>query len=316
MKWFFMGLAFTGLYLQMACVSEPEITMNEDAIPTAVFQQNPGMIINELMFNPPLGGADYIEVKNAGSTSVNLNNVFLCSMNEDGSIAKKYKMSEQSLFLAPGEYRVFTTNKKWVIRTYECDSNRVMGMGSIPTMNNSSGWVALADAQNVFFDQVQYREDMHFSYLNQYKGVALERVDDHFVSDWNGTWHSASFLSGFGTPTKKNSQARNVQKGAGYGVSVRSELLTPNMDGRDDLLWIDYNFPQAGQIAHMDVFRLDGSPMGNLWNGILLGTSGSYAWDGCLQGKRVPCGDYILCVKHFSLQGKSSQAKMLVKVRW
>lgn len=313
----FFRLVFTAfLLLIFGCTKFESEFVPASTMPSDVVWKDPGVIFNEILFNPPPGGADYIEIKNAGQSPLNLNTLYFATMNADGSIAKKYKLREQSDILYAGDYRVFSAEKKWVCSYYLCDSSRVVNLKPMPVMNNSSGWIALMDQQNLILDQLTYSETWHFSFLPEYKGVALERVSDYLVSDWQGTWHSASYLCKFGTPTRLNSQRRELEPASRYGFSVRSNQLSPNLDGVEDLLWIDYTFPEPGIVAHLDVYRTDGIRVGKLWDGFLLGTSGYYVWDGCVQGKRLVAGDYILFIKHFSLQGSSSQAKIGIRVRW
>lgn len=313
----FFRLVFTVFPLiAFGCTKfESEFTSGSTT-PSDVFWNDPSIIINEILFNPPPGGSDYIEIKNAGQIPLNVNALYLATMNADGSISKKYRLSEQSDVFFGGDYRVFTADKKWLCNYYSCDSNRVLTLKPMPVMSNSSGWIALVDQQNSILDQLQYTETMHFPFLSEYKGVALERVSDHLVSGWAGTWHSASFLSQFGTPNKINSQHRELEPSNRYGFSIRSKHLSPNFDGVDDLFWIDYAFAKPGIVAHLDVYKTDGNRVGKLWNGILLGTSGHYVWDGCIEEKRIEPGDYILFIKYFGLQGISSQAKIGVRVRW
>lgn len=310
-------LLFTALLIFLLGCNKPEEDIPVgNTTPADAIWSDPGVIINEIMFNAPVGGVDYIELKHAGTSPVNLNGLWIASMNEDGSVAKKYKISERSGLLYSGEYKVLTTDRRWLCKTYSCDSTQVIQMNVLPAMNNNSGWIALLDAQNKVLDQLQYTQDMHFVFLPEFKGVALERVDAHLRSDWSGTWHSASYLCNYGTPARKNSQQKNLYTGGQYGFSVRSNLLSPNLDGIDDLMWIDYAFSQAGIVAHLDIYARDGVRVGKLWDGILLGTSGSYVWDGCLNGRRLDPGEYVLVIKYFSLQGSSSQAKIGVSVRW
>lgn len=298
-----------------SCVHEVPNTNLEATMPTAQQRIPEGLLINELLFNPPPEGVDYIEVFHAGQQPLRIQQCAFASMNEDGSVNKQYPLNDPAV-LNPGEYRVYTVDKRWLCAYYGCDSTKVVQLKTLPVMNNASGRIALLSAEGRVLDQVNYSEKMHFPYLVEVKGVALERVSERLVSDWQGTWHSASHFSRFGTPSKRNSQSISLPMDARKGFRLSADLLSPNNDGLHDVVSITYELPDPGYMAHLEVFRADGRKEIGLWNGVLLGTSGVYVWDGCVQGMRLAPADYILVVRYFNLQGTSCLVKMPLKIRW
>lgn len=302
-----------GLLACQKVLPEPNMEFRS---PAQVEWSPQSVILNELLFNPPAAGVDYVEIRHVGRDPIQLNGLFLASLNEDGSVNKQYALGERSSMIYPNEYRVFTVNKKWLCSYYECDSNAVIQLKTMPVMNNTAGRIALLDQQGNILDELEYSEKMHFSYLPDWKGVALERISHRLVSNWTGTWHSASYSSRFGTPTRTNSQDVELIPGMRYGFFFNTTRLSPNCDGVEDILRIEYAFPQPGFVAHLDVYRADGIQEAKLWDGILLGTVGQVEWDGCLQGRRLPVADYIFSIRYFNLKGESCQVKKEIRIQW
>ncbi|HYH55168.1 MAG TPA: FlgD immunoglobulin-like domain containing protein, partial [Anseongella sp.] len=76
------------------------------------------------------------------------------------------------------------------------------------------------------------------------------------------------------------------------------------------LLQINYRFPENNLVASIRIFDLNGYMVKNLGNNRLLGTSGSFTWDGRDQsGAELRMGTYVVYMEVFSAKGWTAHFK-------
>lgn len=309
-----------GLMLPLAvcsCDFDVPDSARKAIVPDHVPAESSNILITEIMFNPPSGGADYVELMNIGDLPYNLGPYSLAALDEGGAVLKKYRISDLPYWLMPGQIMVLTTDKKWLCRTYDCDSLKVIQVKTMPPMNNSDGHIALLDPEDRYIQEITYNESMHFPFIKEVKGVSLERLFNNYSVKWEGNWHSASSTCGFASPGQLNSQRmQNQPEDIPLGFSLLSDRISPNADGKDDLLQLRYRFDQSGYIGYIRFCHCDGSVVIDLWSGLLFGTSGILIWDACKDSQRLLPGLYFLHIKYNKLQGKSSQLVVPIRIDW
>jgi hypothetical protein len=134
-------------------------------------------------------------------------------------------------------------------------------------------------------------------------------VNYNAVTQSAENWHSAATAVGYGTPTYKNSQY-HLTEGLNGEIRLSPEIFSPDNDGQDDFVTLDYHFPAPGYIANITIFNSMGRPVRYLQKNALCGTTGSFHWDG-LQEKNQPLavGVYIIFTEIFNLKGIKKQFK-------
>ena len=96
-------------------------------------------------------------------------------------------------------------------------------------------------------------------------------------------------------------------------ITVTPEIFSPDNDGTDDFVTINYNFPSAGYVANITVFDATGRPIRYLQKNSLGGIKGYYRWDGLDDKNRiVPQGIYIIYTEIFNTDGKKNAFKNTV----
>jgi hypothetical protein len=184
-------------------------------------------------------------------------------------------------------------------------------MQAMPSMPDDSGTVTLCIRTGEVSDRLRYSSTMHFPLLNDKEGVSLERVSPHAPTDDPANWKSASADCGYATPTGKNSQFRETGNTAGTGFSLEQELFTPDGDGYDDFLVINYSFDEPETVATVRVFNAKGIQVKTIANNRLLGTSGFLTWDGTNgDGSLVKPGIYIILAETYGLTGAKTKQKL------
>ena len=134
------------------------------------------------------------------------------------------------------------------------------------------------------------------------EGVSLERLNADGESV-QSNFHSASTTAGYGTPGAKNSQQLITDPFEGM-INLSHEVFSPDNDGTDDFLTIDYKFPAAGFVTNITVFDANGRMVRRLQKNSLSGITGYYKWNGLgEQNNKLAQGIYIIFTEIFSSDG-------------
>ncbi len=270
--------------------------------------ENNDIVINEILFNPLGDGVDYVEIYNRSNKIIDLKNLKISSVkktppNPPDTITKN--ISEKGQLIFPEDYFVLSKNPDIVKQQfYTSNPNGFIKIESFPSYNNDQGISIIKNKNNLIIDIFEYSEKMQFPLLNYYDGVALERINYNRPTNDKTNWHSASQQSGFGTPAFENSQFTK-EEDIEDPVSVSPEIFSPNADGFDDILNINYEFENPGYTANITIFNSAGKLTKTLIRNELLGTKGGFSWDGINQNnEKANIGIYIIYFEIFDLNGR------------
>jgi len=266
------------------------------------------VVINEVLFDPFPGGSDFVEVYNRSDRPISLTGMSLGSVRNNPPTPPDttYTMiTESCRVLLPGEYALLCDNFNLVDKYYHCpDSKSYLDTEGFPAYSNEKGGVLLLDENRSVLDAFSYHENMHYPLLNAVEGISLERVHPDRPTFDRTNWHSASQLSGFGTPGYKNSQFVEIGD-AEENIRVSPRVFSPGYDGHDDLLNIHYRFETPGYLASMMIFNAGGQLVRHLVNNELLGTSGTYTWDGIRDDNmKASAGVYVILIELTDIGGR------------
>lgn len=263
------------------------------------------VLINEILFNPVTGGYDWMEVYNHSDKMIDLYQWQVANFDND-TIAN-LKAVPVHFFLAPDSYAVMaedTAEAKMTFYTHE--AGRFIEM-DLPTWSNDSGTVYLI-ANNVLLDKVSYLEDWHFQFLDDFDGKSLERIDPDGPSNDKNNWHTAAEAIGFGTPGLKNSQYYPAVADGDF--SFTSETISPDNDGFEDVLQVNYELPENGLLGDFRIFDDRGRLIATVFKAELLGASGTFVWDGTRDDdSKASIGTYVAVFEAFSVDGEARFAK-------
>ena len=137
----------------------------------------------------------------------------------------------------------------------------------------------------------------------------MERIDFDRPTNESTNWHSAAESVGWATPGLENSQYYPGQLTSDV-VSIEPEIFSPDNDGFDDILNINYTMANAGFVGSITIFDANGRLIRSLVQNELLAASGTISWDG-LNNKREKAriGMYIVYFEVFDLDGNVSGVK-------
>ncbi|GHT75475.1 hypothetical protein AGMMS50262_10890 [Bacteroidia bacterium] len=274
------------------------------------------LIINELLFNPPTGGNEYVEIYNRSGKVLDLRYLSITSRKpSDGSFNKAYPLTTLPLFLQPGEYGVIAKSRELVCNFFGCQEESFFTEPEgMPSIANTSGCVViLNNITNGIIDQFYYNENMHSKGISTKKGVALERVRFEAGTDRPENWLSATTQSGYGTPGYVNSQHQD-------GVSIPAisdnflRIEYPSVVGGD--YRIHYQLDQAGYNCRLFIYDTLGRMVSSLINNELLNAQGTISWNGQSDtSRKLTSGVYVIFMEVFNTDGIIHHLKTPVVVK-
>ncbi|WP_010662414.1 lamin tail domain-containing protein [Marinilabilia salmonicolor] len=269
-------------------------------------------VINELLFDPPAEGCDYVELYNRSDKILALDSLCLARGGDNDIAESLVLLSDKCRWFLPGTWLCFATDPDWVKKQFnQPDADNILALKGLPNFVNEGGSVILALRNGAVIDHMDYSPSLHYALLSNTKGVALERTSFGGATDNPMTWHSAASTAGYGTPGYTNSQTINTEiKQPEKLFSVSPDIFTPNMDGNNDQLKISYQFKKPGKKGTFTIYNADGFQVKKLVNNQSLGTSGIITWDGTNDDRAAaPPGIYIIGARIFDEEGKVENAK-------
>ncbi|MDR2805587.1 MAG: lamin tail domain-containing protein [Dysgonamonadaceae bacterium] len=281
------------------------------------FEAMPGdLIINEILFNPPTGGNEYVELYNRSEKTLDLRYLSITSRKpSDGSFNTAYPLTVLPLFLYPQEYVVVTKNRDLVCSFFACrEESFFTEPASMPSLANTSGCaVILNNVTNEIVDEFYYNESMHSKGISNKKGVALERIHYNLPAGETSSWASASSQSGYGTPGYINSQ-----------YSERTGIKNPDNNfiaieypaSDNDRYGIRYQLDKSGYNGRLFIYDASGRRVNAVLKNELLGSQGIIYWNGQREsGQKLYPGIYIVYLEIFDMSGVVHKFKTPVVVR-
>ena len=280
-----------------------------DTIVTFAFGDNPqpgNLVLSEVLFYPPTGISDFVEVYNATQKNLQLQGVVI--VNEDNgqsdSIAEHY-------ILPAGHYVAISSDTLAIKSAYPCPPEAQFLENELPALNADVGILQLFNTTGDLLDSFAYSEERHHVLIDKVdrKGVSLEKIVLQPFENNPFNWASSSQAGAYASPGYQNS---NYFSGVASEemVSLPKKIFSPNQDGQDDLLVLQYSLQKGGFVASLDVYSSDGYKVKNLTNNELLGQTGIITWDGTNDhGKPEMLGIYIITGTLFHPDGQVIRVK-------
>ena len=257
------------------------------------------VVINEILFDPYTGGSDWIELYNNSAKLIDLYNWQLADF--DGDTIANHKTIGVHFLLYPEEYVVVAEDTSHIIQNYPAYTTGRFIETDIPSYTNDSSTVFII-FQNQVIDKVSYTEDWHFKLLDNTDGKSLERLDPNGVSNDENNWHTAAEAIGFATPGGENSQFNPAIMNGEF--SFTSDVISPDNDGFEDVLQVNYEMAQAGLVGDFTIYDDRGRKIAAVLSSELLAVRGTFTWDGVRDDNtKATIGTYVAVFEAFSLDG-------------
>ena len=257
-------------------------------------------VLSEIMYDPLAGQGRWVELYNRSDKLLTLEGLLLAEADARGEVVETFVLSRGGL-VPPGGYLVAAADPSSLLTQYPgADARAVVG-AEVPTLGEE-GCLLLADAvaeERHFL--VCYEASWHNRAFAKTDGVSLERIDLGAPADDGDNWTSAASTAGFGTPTQPNSQARREGPRSEAALALQRERFSPDGDGFEDLLAVDYAFDAPGTLVTFEVVDLQGQSLYRPAEQDAVARRGVWTWDGVTDERGVVgVGTYVLRVEYWT----------------
>ena len=288
------------------------IEINDADFGLPEFGEMGDIIINEIMFDPyPTEKTDYVQLYNRSEKIIELKNWVLCEFDEIKDTLDGCKfLSDKPYSLLPGSFVAISRDNADLIKHYPTrDENRFLQIESMPTFSNDKGIVVIINDSSEVVDRLEYSDEWQHVLIKDPNGISLERLDYNRETQNKDNWHSAAKTVGYGTPGLANSQYFPA-KDFSENIVIEPESFSPDNDGFEDVLNINYSFDNTGNVANVIIYDAEGREIKQLVNNELLATQGTITWDGSTENNtKARSGLYIISFEIHDENGGTSQFK-------
>ncbi len=275
--------------------------------------QKGDIVINELLFNPFTGGFDFIEFYNKTDKVFDISSLLIGNI----AISPDYKGILTQKLLLPASYVAFSESINDINSKYAVKDSSSLVENDLPSYSDDKGVAALAYNGSlglILLDSFGYNQNMHSSLLGDTEGISLERINPKLPTNQASNWQSAASLAGFATPGYQNSQFQ-IPGVANGRFSLSTGRVSPDGDGYEDNVFLNYQLPENGYFATIKIFDSVARPVFSLLNNESLGTSGSIGWDGTNDlGEICKLGIYIVHIDYYNTKGDLGNTKLTIVV--
>ena len=259
------------------------------------------IIINEILFNPKVGGVDFIELVNTSNKFINLQNWKMANEKE-GVIDELKTITTQNKIIKPNEYIVLTENTETLRTQYPLSNHPSFITVDLPSMPDESGILILLNDAEETQEKISYHEDWHNPLLRETEGVSLERTYPHNDGLSQQSWQSGVQASGYASPGLTNSnyfeQTTNTEI-----VKIEPEIFQP-LQGNPAFTTISYVLDRNGLTAKAEIFDYEGRLIKTITNQETVANTGSWVWHGDQNdGTKARDGFYTLFLQLFDTSG-------------
>jgi len=273
---------------------------------TVSFPTN-SLVINEILYDPPSGFVEYVELYNRGSNAINLARWKL----------NTFTLGTTPFYLQGGKYAIVSADYS-ILQQFPYLNDTSFSIISLNRtslgLNNSGDSITLRDLTGRVIDSVYYLPSWHNPEVDDVSGRSLERINPHLVSTDRRNWSTSADPLG-GTPGKQNSiYATTVPVSA--ALSFSPNPFSPDGDGFEDHTIISYELPSTAALIRLRIYDSKGRLVRTLANNEPSGANGQIIWDGFDDDRqRVRIGIYIVLLEALdALGGELQKTKGVVVV--
>ncbi len=261
------------------------------------------LVINEIMYAPLTGQAEFVEFTNATQSDVDVAQWKMRDRATSGGV-NEFKLSTKSKIIHPGEFLVLASDSS-LLQFFPLAADerlvQIMNQSSLG-LNNDGDDVVLVDPSGLIVDSVSFFPSWHNPNVTDKTGRSLEKINPHLSSNVSRNWTTCALRVG-GTPSKQNSvyTATLAQQSK---LMINPNPFSPDGDGREDAAIIQYELPLTVSMIRARVYDATGRKIRTLANNEPSGSRGSIVWDGMDDDKqKARIGVYIVLLEAIDDRG-------------
>jgi hypothetical protein len=257
----------------------------------ASFGSSPGeVVINEIMYRPRAGAAEWIELEGSGNAPCNLRGWMVCD-----ATRRRRLVASDDLIVPPGRFLILAADSASFAEQYpDCPAVVRRPAGGWPSLNDvdRGDWaetIELVDSAGVLVERISYRD-----LLGSERGRSIERVSESACSSLGGgIWHRSAARAG-ATPGTENS-IRTESRTWDRSIHISPNPFCPRTAG-EAVISGDVGPGETGFLVR--IFDLRGIEMRRLFGEDGGARIFSCRWDGRMDnGSRVRTGLYVCLVE-------------------
>jgi hypothetical protein len=301
---------------------DERLSNNTASIDLRIGSQPRALIINEIMYAPLTGQAEWIELYNPDSFPVHMSDWTLSDMKDATGKANVFSIAGSRTEIQAGGYAVLSSDST-IFSQFPSLQNLQEGSTVIIlnraglSLNNEGDDVIISDLAGTVIDSVHYFPTWHNPDITDVTGISLERINPNLSSNDRRNWSSCVEKIG-GTPGRQNS-IFTTTIAPRTTLSVSPNPFSPDGDGFEDFTVISYRL--SSQIARVNIRIFDslGRLVRTAANYDPSASTGQIIWDGLDDNKRrLRMGIYVVLLEAIDSSGgtiESAKAAAVVAGR-
>jgi hypothetical protein len=264
------------------------------------------VVVNEIMYAPFTGEAEYVELVNISTLDVDLSGWKLSDRPSSTGTASEFQLVSHGRFLRPGEFFVIASDSTVFSRFRGLDTMQqailtVVNQSSLG-FNNDGDAVIIRDATLSTIDSVSYLPAWHNPTVTDATGRSLEKIQPMLGSTNARSW-STCVLGVGGSPGAPNS-IFTVTLPAQANISSSPNPFSPDGDGLEDFTVIHYDLPTDVATVSLKIYDVKGRLIRYLVNNEPSGAGRDIVWDGYDdERQKARVGIYIMLLEGLNESG-------------
>ncbi|MBN1970489.1 MAG: lamin tail domain-containing protein [Candidatus Delongbacteria bacterium] len=265
-------------YYLISATSDEDENLQNNSIELEIFKQieDNHLIFNEFMKSPEDDSCEWIEILNM-SEKINIKNLLIGDKSSTFTI-------EQDIILDHGEYFVISEDSSIFENYWFID--KIIISNKLPPISDKDH-LLIAQFNNQIVDSLAFDNN----WVDD-DGHSIELINPELENDNLRSWTKSVDK---GTPGKINSVYTEYNNDVdGNKFEIEYKVVSPNNDGKNDFLVINYNFNEPFIYLTMFVFNIKGQKILELAKNEYSPSKNTYIWN-CEKGtKRLKTGAYII----------------------
>lgn len=277
------------LVVKLECSGDINAENDFKSLVVTIESEGNSVIINEIMYQPFSGQAEWVELFNQGVSEVELRNWKFSDTRDT------VQVTDAHYLLSGGDY-VVISNDSSILYQFNVPNSKLLVIRTLPTLNNDGDKITIFSASGRMMERVNYSHVWMGRETGN--GISLERIRPDVSSDLADNWSACVDISG-GTPAHQNSiyvEGPTDQT----DFSVHPNPFSPDEDGFEDYSIIDFKLPFATGFMTVDIYDITGRRIRRLADYVPVGQKGSFIWNGKDSQERMArMGIYIILCRIF-----------------
>jgi hypothetical protein len=267
--------------------------------------------INEFLYDPVNDNAEFIELFNNTSETINLTD---WSVRDGSEEFKKNPLLINNLEIEPQDYAVIAWDSV-IFNTYPelVNNPKVFIKKCNLNLNSRGDDIVLSDPNGNVHDSLSYLPAWHSSNSDSTKGISLEKFSPELISSNKNSWSSCVDPEE-ATPGRANSISRRIDSAS--FLKAYPNPFSPFSKGLDQNTLISFTLPFTEASVTINVFDTEGRKLALLADSAPVSLKGSVIWDGKNDyGYNLEVGPYILTLEATDREtGSKISGKILIVI--